>query len=64
MKWVIFGITGLPLYNSYHNEKDSKYILSCKKYIQIAIIGLVGGSLYFMIDQKLSYELGKINQLL
>lgn len=52
LELVIFGITGLLLYNSYHDGKYSKYILSWKKYIQMATIGLVGISLYLMIKRN------------
>ena len=52
LELIIFGITGLLLYNAYHDGKYSKYFMSYKKYIQMATIGLVGFSLYIMIKRN------------
>jgi len=52
LELIIFGITGLLLYNAYHDNKYSKYFVSWKKYIQMATIGLVGISLYLMIKRN------------
>jgi hypothetical protein len=49
---IVFGITGLLLYNAYYDNKYSKYFVSWKKYIQMATIGLVGISLYIMIKRN------------
>lgn len=52
LELIIFGITGLLLYNAYHDGKYSKFFMSYKKYIQMATIGLVGFSLYIMIKRN------------
>lgn len=52
LELIIFGITGLLLYNAYHDGKYSKFFISWKKYIQMGTIALVGISLYLMIKQN------------
>jgi hypothetical protein len=52
LELIIFGITGLLLYNTYHDGKYSKFFVKWKKYIQMLTIGLVGLSLYIMIKRN------------
>ena len=52
LELIIFGVTGLLLYNAYHDGKYSKYFMSYKKYIQMATIALVAFSLYIMIKRN------------
>ena len=52
LELIIFGITGLFIYNTFYENKLSKYIFSCKKYIQIGAIIFVAYSLYMMIRKK------------
>lgn len=48
----IFGITGLFIYNAYHDNKYSKLLLSYKKYYQMAFIGFIALSIYLMIKRN------------
>ena len=52
LELIILGITGLLVYNAYHDGTYSKIFISWKKYIQMATIGLVGISLYIMIKRN------------
>jgi hypothetical protein len=52
LELIIFGITGLLLYNAYYDGKYTKLFLSYKKYIQMGTIALVGISLYLMIKRN------------
>ena len=46
---VIFLITSFSIYNTYHDGKYTKMLLSWKKYYQMAFIGLIGiGIVLFM----------------
>ncbi len=49
---IIFGITGLYIYNTFYDNKFSKYIFSCKKYFQMAGIAFAAYSLYIMIRKN------------
>ena len=48
---IIFGVTGLLIYNAYTEGKFLKMYSSWKKYIQIATIALVGLSLYLLLKR-------------
>jgi hypothetical protein len=52
LELIIFGITGFLLYNSYHDGKYSKIILSYKKYYKMIIIAFVAICLYLMIKRN------------
>jgi hypothetical protein len=52
LELFIFGITAFLIYNTYHDGKYSKMLMSYKKYYQIAFIGFVALSLYIMIKRN------------
>jgi hypothetical protein len=52
LELLIFGITGLLVYNAYYDGKYTKYLMSWKKYIQIATIALIGLSLYLLVKRN------------
>jgi hypothetical protein len=52
LELVIFGITGLLLYNAYYDGKYTKILLSYKKYYQMIFIGFVALSLYLLIKRN------------
>jgi hypothetical protein len=52
LELFIFGITAFLIYNTYHDGKYSKMLMSYKKYYQIALIGFVALSLYIMIKRN------------
>lgn len=52
LELIIFGITGLYIYNTFYNNKVSKYVMSCKKYFQMAGIAFAAYSLYMMIRKN------------
>jgi hypothetical protein len=52
LELVIFGITAFLIYNTYHDGKYSKLLMSYKKYYQIAFIGFIALSLYIMIKRN------------
>jgi hypothetical protein len=47
----ILLLTGFFIYNSYHDGKYSKMLLSYKKYYQMAFYGLIGISIYFLLKR-------------
>lgn len=49
---AIIAIAGFLMYNSYHDNKYSKILLSYKKYYKILFIGIVAFSLYIMIKRN------------
>jgi hypothetical protein len=49
---IIFGLTGLFIYNTFYDNKISKYLISCKKYYQMAAILLCAYSVYVMIRKN------------
>jgi len=49
LELIIFGIAGFLIYNTYHGNKYSKFILSYKKYYQMIIIGIVAFSIYMLV---------------
>jgi len=49
---LIFGITGLYIYNTFYDNKFSKYLFSCKKYFQMAGIAFAAYSLYLTIRKN------------
>jgi len=48
---IIFGITGLLVYNAYHDGKFTKSFFKYKKYIQMATYALVGLSIYLVVKK-------------
>ena len=52
LELVIFGIAGFLIYNSYHDNKYSKILITYKKYYKIAFIALTAFSIYLMIKRN------------
>lgn len=52
LELIIFGGIAFFIYNAYNDGKYTKMILSYKKYYQMAIIVVVGISLYLMIKRN------------
>ena len=52
LELIIFGITGLFIYNTFYDNKFIKYVYSGKKYFQMAGIVFAAYSLYMMIRHK------------
>ena len=48
---IIFSITGLLVYNAYHDGKFTKSFFKYKKYIQMATYALVGLSIYLVLKK-------------
>ena len=49
---VILAITAFFIFNTYHEGKYSKMLLSYKKYYQMAFIGLLGISFYVLLKRN------------
>lgn len=49
---LIFGITGLLLYNAYYDGKYTKMLLAYKKYYKMALIGFLALCVYIMIKRN------------
>ena len=52
MELVILAITAFFIFNTYHEGKYSKMLLSYKKYYQMAFIGLLGISFYVLLKRN------------
>jgi hypothetical protein len=52
LEFIIFGITGLLIYNTYYDYKYSKFFIGYKKYIQMATIALFGLSVYLILKRN------------
>jgi hypothetical protein len=52
LELIIFGGIAFFIYNAYHDGKYTKMILSYKKYYQMAIVAVVGISIYLMIKRN------------
>ena len=52
LELLVFGVTGFLIYNAYYDGKISKFLLSYKKYYQMAFIGLIGLSVYLLIKRN------------
>jgi hypothetical protein len=52
LELFIFGITAFLIYNTYHDNKYSKMLISYKKYYQIAFIGFIALSIYLLIKRN------------
>jgi len=52
LELIILGITGFLIYNAYHDGKYSKFLTSYKKYYKMAIIGILGISLYLLLKRN------------
>ena len=49
---LILGITVFFMYNTYHDGKFLKKLMSYKKYYQIAMVGLLGIGIYLIIKRN------------
>lgn len=49
---LIFGITAFLIYNTYHDGKYTKVIMSWKKYFQMGFFALVGVSIYLLMKRN------------
>jgi hypothetical protein len=52
LELLIIGITGLIIFNIYHDGKYTKMIFSYKKYFQMGFFGIIGISLYLLIRRN------------
>lgn len=52
LELLLFGGVAFFIYNAYHDGKYTKMVMSYKKYYQMAIIGVVGISIYLMIKRN------------
>jgi hypothetical protein len=52
LELVIFGITAFLIFNTYHNGKYLKLILSYKKYYTMAFIAILGISFYLLMKRN------------
>lgn len=52
LELLIFGGVAFFIYNAYHDGKYTKMVMSYKKYYQMAIIAVVGISIYLMIKRN------------
>jgi hypothetical protein len=52
LELIILGITSFLIYNSYHDGKYSKILLSYKKYYKMAFIAFVAICLYIMLKRN------------
>ena len=52
LELIILGITSFLIYNAYHDGQYSKILSSYKKYYKMAIIGILGISLYLLLKRN------------
>ena len=52
LELIVFGITGLLMYNAYHDVKYLKQLMSYKKYYTMAFFGILGLGVYLMIRRN------------
>jgi hypothetical protein len=52
LELVIFGITAFLIFNTYHNGKYLKLIMSYKKYYTMAFIAILGISFYLLMKRN------------
>ena len=52
LELLIFGITAFFIFNTYHDGKYSKILLSWKKYYQMGFFAILGISMYLMIKRN------------
>ena len=52
LELIILGITAFLIYNAYHDGQYSKILSSYKKYYKMAIIGILGISLYLLLKRN------------
>lgn len=52
LELIVFGGIAFFIYNAYHDGKYTKMLLSYKKYYQMAIVFVVGISIYLMIKRN------------
>ena len=52
LELIVFGITGLLMYNAYHDGKYLKQLMSYKKYYTMAFFGILGLGVYLMIRRN------------
>jgi hypothetical protein len=49
---LVFGITAFLIYNTYHDGKYTKVIMSWKKYFQMGFFALIGVSFYLLLKRN------------
>ena len=52
LELIILGITAFLIYNAYHDGQYRKILSSYKKYYKMAIIGILGISLYLLLKRN------------
>jgi len=52
LELIVLGITGFLIYNTYHDGQYSKILSSYKKYYKMAIIAILGISLYLLLKRN------------
>jgi hypothetical protein len=52
LELLILGVTAFFIYNTYHEGKYLKLLLSYKKYYQMAFFGVLGFGVYLMLKQN------------
>lgn len=52
LELYIFAITGFLLYNTYHDGKYTKYLMTYKKYYKMVFIGFIALCFYIMIKRN------------
>jgi hypothetical protein len=52
LELLVFGITAFLIYNTYHDGKFTKVIMSWKKYFQMGFFALIGVSMYLLIKRN------------
>ena len=52
LELIVLGITAFLIYNAYHDGQYSKILSSYKKYYKMAIIGILGISLYLLLKRN------------
>ena len=52
LELIVLGITCFLIYNAYHDGQYSKILSSYKKYYKMAIIGILGISLYLLLKRN------------
>ena len=52
LELIVLGITVFLIYNAYHDGQYSKILSSYKKYYKMAIIGILGISLYLLLKRN------------
>jgi hypothetical protein len=53
LELLIIGITVFFIYNTYHDGKYTKILLSYKKYYKMIFLGILGLSIYLLLKRIL-----------